>query len=180
MPDTTTTASTFNVYTQNQYSSTSSVSFNPTISGPPINYIGTATVGGSTGTVQMSAFSIFDGATGTNGSGYTGTYFKASGTFMLLSSILDTAPAAVGSSTSFPQQLTMTYNVPNYSSYTPVFVQLTLSAGGRVAVSPVFQTTTTSTGQILVILTNYFQISMPGIIYTVTIEGSYIQNSTFT
>ena len=209
------TASNYSMFSQNQ-----TQSMNPSIYAPLTNIISTSGTG-TTGVIQNASYSLFDAF---YESGAVQNYFKAGSTFMLLSSILDSAPAfsPTGPTGSiFYPQLSMSYQLPNicgvFTGCTGTFtgctgctgtfdpctglitgvtgcsgctgtvtgctgtsswiVQLTLSAGGRAATSPVFQTNASQSGQLNFILTNFFQITMPGIIYTITIEGNYITNN---
>ena len=145
------------------FTQTNQTTPNPAIYGPNCNIIAN-TSAGVAGQIQNSYFSIYDAAIDTTTFGPTGTnlsYFKGSATFMLLTSILDSAPANVGTSSgsgsAYPQ-LSMTYTIPqgaaNNNGY---IIQLTLSAGGRVANSPIFQAVS-SGNAFNIILTNFFQI----------------------
>lgn len=165
------------------FTQTNQTTPNPAIYGPNCNVIANNTAG-VTGQIQNSYFSIYDAALSTTGpTGPTGpnlSYFKGSATFMLLTSILDSAPANVGSGVSAYPQLSMTYTIPQGASNNNGYmIQLTLSAGGRVANSPIFQAVP-SGNAFNIILTNFFQITMPGILYTVTIEGNVITTNNLT
>ena len=125
--------------------------------------------------ISNTLITDWDGSAGANAE----YYIKATAHFILLSAILDTAPAAV-SGTSGAPNITMTVNnvlppsetqVPN----TAWFVIIGLSAGGKMSSTPVFATNPTPAAQLIFILSNYFQITSPGVFYMVTVEAFAVQ-----
>lgn len=165
----------FPLYCNSTYSTSSSTP-PVTVSGPWLNNSGaTNTSANNTNSVnQMSGFIIFDNnSTATPSSNTQPTYyFRAVATFMLLCGVLDSAPAStVVTNTSASQIPNVVMTIPGLNpSTTYYFVVLSLSAGGKTAMTPIFQTVPSS-GELIFILSNYFQISVPGIIYTVTCEA---------
>lgn len=170
------------------YSFTSSFANTVQIQGPYLNQSGATYGQTSTQTCinQLSAYLIADVNTSTSTNMSPFYYFKAVASFMLLGSVLDSAPASANVTDQVPN-IAMTINnvgLPSptsSSSFTTnatsnYLVQLTLSAGGRNATTPIFQTQTLS-GSLTFILSNYFQISAPGVLYTVTCEANALTNT---
>jgi hypothetical protein len=152
-----------------------------TVSGPWINNSGTATTSANqTNSVnQMSGFVIFDNSTSAPSNTQPYFYFRAVATFMLLSGVLDSAPAStvVQSSSTVSQVPNVVMSISGLSANTQYFfIILSLTAGGKTAMTPVFQTVTDSSSLVF-ILSNYFQISVPGLIYTVSCEAYAMQNA---
>lgn len=147
-----------------------SATSNIVIQGPYLNQLGNGQASGSPPQCinQLSQYLIVDNSSGIS----PNYYFKAVASFMLLGSILDTAPASSQVTGQIPN-ITMSINSVGTQNY---LVSLTLSAGGRTAMTPTFQTQTTNSGLIF-ILSNYFQITAPGILYTVTCEGNALTNN---
>ena len=105
---------------------------------------------------------------------YAQSYVKAIAHFVLLAAILDTAPAAdVGSGNP-----NITLSISNINPTSPGsgwFVIITLSAGGKMSSTPLFATNPTIGGNLVFILSNYFQITSPGVFYMVTLEAFAMQ-----
>lgn len=165
-------------------------SFNPTITGPFINVSGASSSGALSNFQfsinQITSCFIYDNSAASSTGTTPTNYFKGTSSFMLLTGILDTAPSAnvaqpQGGSIQQTPQITM--QISNLTGGSNWIIVMTLSAGGKMATTPFFQTTATgssASGFLTFILTNFFSITVPGIIYTVSIEGFSLLNNSLT